>query len=103
MSKTYLNQVEKTKMLVDGLSAHQILVRNVGINDEQVAELSRIATEAEVLNKAVDDLRAALSVKTREANRKLIEVREKTLAAKRVIKRSYEPERWKDFGILDKR
>lgn len=28
---------------------------------------------------------------------------EKTLAAKRVIKRSYEPERWKDFDILDKR
>ena len=103
MSKTYLNQVEKTKMLADGLSAHQILVRNVGISDEQVAELSRIADEAEVLNKAVDDLRAALSVKTREANRKLIEVREKTLAAKRIIKRSYEPERWKDFGILDKR
>ena len=103
MSKTYLNQVEKTKMLADGLSAHQILVRNIGISEEQVAELSRIADEAEVLNKAVDDLRAALSVKTREANRKLIEVREKTLAAKRVIKRSYEPERWKDFGILDKR
>lgn len=103
MSKTYLNQVEKTKMLADGLSAHQILVRNVGISDEQVAELSRIADEAEVLNNAVDDLRAALSVKTREANRKLIEVREKTLAAKRTIKRSYEPERWKDFGILDKR
>ena len=103
MSKTYLNQVEKTKMLADGLSAHQILVCNIGISDEQVAELSRIADEAEVLNNAVDDLRAALSVKTREANRKLIEVREKTLAAKRVIKRSYEPERWKDFGILDKR
>lgn len=103
MSKTYLNQVEKTKMLVEGLSANQILVRNVGINDEQVAELSRIAAEAEVLNKAVDDLRAELSVKTREANRKLIEVRKKTLAAKRVIKRCYEPERWKNFGILDKR
>ena len=103
MSKTYLNQVEKTKMLVNGLSDHQALVRNVGISDEQVAELSQIAAEAEVLNKAVDDLRAALSVKTREANRKLIEVRKKTLAAKRVIKRCYEPERWKNFGILDKR
>ena len=39
-----------------------------------------------MLNKAVDELRAALSVKTREANRKLVEVREKTLAAKRIIK-----------------
>ena len=68
MSKTYLNQVEKTKMLVNGLSDNQTLVRNVGISDEQVAELSQIAAEAEVLNKAVDDLRAALSVKTREAN-----------------------------------
>ena len=82
MSKTYLNQVEKTKMLVNGLSNNQTLVRNVGISDEQVAELSQIAAEAEVLNKAVDDLRAALSVKTREANRKLVELREKTLAAK---------------------
>ena len=69
MSKTYLNQVEKTKMLVNGLSDNQTLVRNVGISDEQVAELSQIAAEAEVLIKAVDDLRAALSVKTREANR----------------------------------
>lgn len=103
MSKTYLNQVEKTKMLAKGLSANQAIVRHVGINDEQVAELSQIATEAEVLNHAVDELRAALSVKTREANRKLVEVREKTLAAKRIIKRSYEPERWKEFGILDKR
>ena len=103
MSKTYLNQVEKTKMLVNGLSDNQTLVRNVGISDEQVAELSQIAVEAEVLNKAVDDLRAALSVKTREANRKLVELREKTLAAKRVIKRCYEPERWQNFGILDKR
>ena len=103
MSKTYLNQVEKTKMLVNGLSDNQTLVRNVGISDEQVAELSQIAAEAEVLNKAVDDLRAALSVKTREANRKLVELREKTLAAKRVIKRCYEPVRWQNFGILDKR
>ena len=103
MSKTYLNQVEKTKMLVEGLLANQAIVHNIGITDEQVAELGQIAAEAEVLNKAVDDLRAALSVKTREANRKLVEVREKTLAAKRLIKRSYDPERWKDFGILDKR
>ena len=103
MSKTYLNQVEKTKMLAEGLSANQAIVRHVGINDEQVAELSQIAAEAEALNHAVDELRAALSVKTREANRKLVEVREKTLAAKRIIKRSYEPERWKEFGILDKR
>ena len=90
-------------MLVEGLSANQAIVRNIGITDEQVAELGQIAAETEVLNKAVDDLRAALSVKTREANRKLVEVREKTLAAKRLIKRSYDPERWKDFGILDKR
>ena len=90
-------------MLVEGLSANQAIVHNIGITDEQVAELGQIAAEAEVLNKAVDDLRAALSVKTREANRKLVEVREKTLAAKRLIKRSYDPERWKDFGILDKR
>ena len=37
MSKTYLNQVEKTKMLAKGLSANQAIVRHVGINDEQVA------------------------------------------------------------------
>ena len=100
MSKTYLNQVEKTKMLVEGLSANQAIVRNIGITDEQVAELGQIAAEAEVLNKAVDDLRAALSVKTREANRKLVEVREKTLSAKRLIKRSCDPERVKYFCIL---
>ena len=43
-------------MLAKGLSANQAIVRHVGINDEQVAELSQIAAEAEVLNHAVDEL-----------------------------------------------
>lgn len=103
MSKTYLNQVEKVKMLAAGLSSHYEMVKNLGISQEQLENMKRMSTEAEILNGEVERLRHETSLKVKEANTKLAEVKEIWLPIKNRIKSSFDPLKWPMLGIMDKR
>lgn len=103
MSKTYLNQVEKVKMLVEGLRNHYDMVKNLGISTEQLDRMAKLSEEAEHLNDEVERLRAETSLKVKEANACLTELKNEWLPVKNTVKTSFDQLKWEMFGILDKR
>lgn len=103
MSKVVLEQIEKTKMLVDGLRNKAVLVQNKGLDEAFVSKLESDNKVMEAYNAELDKLKADLRTKTFEANRKMVEIKMQIREAKRIVKREFEQPRWKEFGIIDKR
>lgn len=103
MSKTYLDQVEKVKMLVEGLRSHYDMVKDYGISLEQLDKMEQLSAEAEKKNAEVDRLRLETSEKLREANMLLSELKEIWLPVKTQVKASFDQPQWETFGIQDKR
>ena len=104
MSKVYAEQVEKAQILVAGMKANFDLVKlRCGITMEQVKALEEAANEAARMNAEVEALREEVSRKASVANLKLIEVKDAMKHAKKQIKSSFDPLKWIELGVLDKR
>ena len=70
---------------------------------EQVQILEEAANEAARMNAEVEALREEVSRKATLASRKLDEVKRNMMNAKRQIKSSFDPSKWVELGVLDKR
>lgn len=103
MSKTYLDQVSKTKALIEGLRKHYDQVKDLGVTQEELSKLESAVQEGEKLNAEVERLRAEASEAVSVANHKLAEIKEGTAALKRIVKLNIDMNRWMDFGVPDKR
>lgn len=103
MSKVYLEQVQKAQMLVEGLKKNYDLIKNHGISREQIAQLEKDAEITAVFNKELDELRAQVSLKASQANKKLTEVKNSILNMKHVVKKNFDQTKWQNFGVYDKR
>lgn len=103
MSKTYLSQVEKVKMLAEGVRSHYDLAKQHGITIEQLDKMLHLSEEAIALNYEVDQLRTKTSEKVREANALLSELKATWMPVRSTIKSAYEQTEWSKFGLLDKR
>lgn len=103
MSKTYLDQVSKTKALIEGLRKNYDQVKGLGITQEELSKLESAVQEGEKLNAEVERLRAETSEAVSVANHKLAEIKEGTAALKRIVKLNIDMNRWMDFGVPDKR
>ena len=104
MAKIYVEQVKKAQTLVAGLKANFDLVKSrCDITMEQVQALEEAANEAARMNAEVEALREEVSRKASVANLKLIEVKDAMKNAKKQIKSSFDPLKWIELGVLDKR
>ena len=104
MAKVYAEQVKKAQALVAGLQANFNLVKSrCDITMEQVQTLEEAANEAARMNAEVEALREEVSRKAALASRKLDEVKRNMMNAKRQIKSSFDPSKWVELGVLDKR
>ena len=104
MAKVYAEQVKKAQTLVAGLKANFNLVKSrCDITMEQVQTLEEAANEAARMNAEVEALREEVSRKAALASRKLDEVKRNMMNAKRQIKSSFDPSKWVELGVLDKR
>lgn len=104
MAKVYAEQVKKAQTLVEGLKKNHGLVKlRCDITLQQIEELEAAANEAARMNADVEALREEVSRKAAEANRKLDEVKRKMMDAKRLVKTSFDPDKWVELGVLDKR
>ena len=104
MAKVYAEQVKKAQALVAGMKANFDLVKlRCGITMEQVKALEEAANEAARMNAEVEALREEVSRKATIANRKLDELKRNMMDAKRQIKSSFDPCKWAELGVLDKR
>ena len=73
------------------------------ITMEQVKALEEAADEAGRMNAEVEALREEVSQKAANASRKLDEMKRIMLSTKRLIKSSFDPSKWMELGVLDKR
>ena len=104
LAKVYAEQVKKAQTLVAGLKANFNLVKSrCGITMEQVKALEEAANEAARMNAEVEALREEVNMKASLANRKLIEMKDAMMNAKKQIKSSFDPFKWFELGVLDKR
>lgn len=103
MAKVYAEQVKKAQLLAEGLKKNYEQVKNRGISMEEIAQLEADANEAARMNAEVEALREEISRKAALANQKLIKVKSNMMNAKAIIKRCFDPYKWPDFGVLDKR
>jgi len=104
MSKVYAEQVNKAQFLVTGLKKNYEWVKSrCDITMEQIQDLETAADEAARMNAEVEALREEVSRKAAAANRKLGEVKSRMMSAKRQIKASFDPMKWMELGVMDKR
>lgn len=104
MAKVYAEQVMKAQTLVAGLKKNYGLVKTrCEITMEEIERLEAMANETARMNAEVEALRAEVNQKASLANRKLIEMKDAMMNAKKRIKSSFDPIKWLEIGVLDKR
>ena len=104
MAKVYAEQVKKAQTLVAGLKKNFDCVKSrCDITREQLEALEAAAEEADRMNAEVEALREEVSRKAALANRKLDELKGYMMSAKRQVKTSFDPNKWVELGVLDKR
>lgn len=103
MAKIYAEQVKKAQQIAACVKKNYESVKFHGITLEQIQELEASAQEAARMNAEVEALREEVSRKATLANRKLEEVKRTMMAVKKVVKSNYDPMKWPDFGVMDKR
>ena len=57
MSKVYSEKLEKVQSLANGLKRNFDIVKSLGITNEQIQNLVKLAEEIAVMSKELDDLR----------------------------------------------
>ncbi|MDL2208809.1 hypothetical protein LJB97_04220 [Parabacteroides sp. OttesenSCG-928-O15] len=103
MSKVYSEQIEKTSLLLEGLKNNQSILKQKGISADFIEKLESDNNQAIIYNDENDRLKADLKVKTVRANRKLDEIKAMVKEVKKIIKQDFPQEKWRNFGIMDKR
>lgn len=90
MSKVYSEKVEKVQSLANGLKRNFYKVKSLGITDELIQNLVKLAEETAVMSNELDVLREVVKQKASAANAKLIELTQQLQLAKQVIKTNFE-------------
>ena len=90
MSKVYSEKLEKVQSLANGLKRNFYKVKSLGITDELIQNLVKLAEETAVMSNELDVLREVVKQKASAANAILIELTQQLQLAKQVIKTNFE-------------
>lgn len=103
MSKTIDLQIEKSRILIDGLRKNMDALRSKGLHDRELDKMDAELDELKAASKECDAMREQLSSKVKHMNAILKGVKENFTEAKRVVKVNYLQEEWIRYGVQDKR
>lgn len=103
MSKTIDLQIEKSRVLIEGLNKNIETLRDKGIKSEALASMASDLDRLKVANDECDKIREELSQKVKAMNEILAGVKEAFAEKKRIIKVNYPQEQWLRYGVQDKR
>jgi hypothetical protein len=103
MSKTISDQVVKAEMLISGLRKYSEIAKNANLDAQGIAELESETQALAKQNQALERLMEEARPISKDANGKLISVREKYQAIKKKVKLSTDSSQWEQVGITDKR
>ncbi|MDR0749915.1 MAG: hypothetical protein LBF62_10165 [Tannerellaceae bacterium] len=103
MSKTVSEQVKKTEMLISGLRNNSEIMKNAGVSEQLISELEAENAGLNKQNQELERLMEEARPISKDANRKLAEVRTKFQEIKKKVKLSTDASKWEQVGIADKR
>lgn len=103
MSKTIDLQIEKSRVLIEGLSRNIESLRDKGIVSDELQAMTADLERLKVANDECDKIREELSQKVKNMNAILSGVKEAFAEKKRIIKVNYPQEQWIRYGVQDKR
>ena len=103
MSKTIDLQIEKSRVLIDGLRKNMDELKSKGFSND---ELNRMAADLDALQAANDEcdkVREELSTRVKTVNGILENVKTMFAEKKKIINQNYVQEQWIRYGVQDKR
>lgn len=103
MSKTIDLQIEKSRVLIDGLRNNIDALRDKGFSNDELDAMSADLDALKQANEECDSIREQLSAKVKNVNGILAGVKEKFAEKKKIIKGHYPQEEWIRYGVQDKR
>lgn len=103
MSKTTEIQIEKSRVLIEGLKKNISVLGDKGIEMSQLDEMSAELDRLRAANEECDAIRAKLSAAVKNMNGIMTSVKDNFASKKKVIKQNYTQEQWVQFGVQDKR
>lgn len=103
MSITILNEIDKAETLVNGLRMNLNEVKLLNVTAAGVDRLEAACKELKRKNEEVDALRRQLTLKVRENNELLAQLKDQMLEFRKTVKGYYEQSQWIRFGVQDKR
>lgn len=103
MSITILNEIDKAEALVNGLRKNLGEVTPLNVTASGVDRLESAYKELKKKDEEVEALRRQLTVKVRENNELLAQLKAQMMGFRKAIKGHYEQPQWIRFGVMDKR
>lgn len=103
MSKTIELQIEKSRVLIEGLSKNIEALRAKGISEDRLQKMSQDLSILKEIGSECDRIREELSGKVKCMNEILKSVKEAYAEKKNIIKTNYPQELWIKYGVQDKR
>ena len=103
MSITILNEIDKAKVLVDGMRNNLDKAKELGIDAPALDRLEKAFTDLKIKDDELDALRRRATLKVKENNELLADMKEQMLSMRKAVKQNYPQQEWMSFGVQDKR
>ena len=103
MSITILNEIDKAKVLVDGMRNNLDKAKELGIDAPALDRLEKAFTDLKIKDDELDALRRRATLKVKENNELLADMKEQMLSMRKAVKQNYPQQEWISSGVQDKR
>ncbi len=103
MAKTIDLQVQKSRMLIEGLRANISEFSDKGISLDDLDRMNEMINKLDEANKECDAIRESLRLKVKDMNDILQNVKTDFAEKKKIVKGYYLQEQWAKYGVMDKR
>ncbi len=103
MSVTILNETDKAEVLIAGLRKNLDEVKPLNITASGIDRLEASCKALRAKDSEVEELRRQLSLKVRENNELLADLKAQMLSFRQAVKGRYNQPEWIRFGVQDKR
>lgn len=103
MSITILNEIDKAKVLVVGMRKNLDKAKQLGIDAPALDRLEKAFTDLKIKDDELDALRRRATLKVKENNELLADMKEQMLSMRKAVKQNYPQQEWMSFGVKDKR
>lgn len=102
-NKTYPEKITDVEVMLDALTTNKDVLSKKGLDDEFIEKLKTAQRNVVALNNEQKRLKAALKSKTQAITTELDGMMKLYAEAKKRVKLDIPFERWKEFGISDKK